>query len=761
MAELSPEMINKLIQDTRKQIGSKESVPVTIGDFNKMLSILEEMTKTLDNWTEDSVDDYIKAVREAIGLDKKNSLIDQLEADKNKEKKEEAATYDKRMSEFTKQLMNELGSIFKTAFSEFYEKSIKSAAKGIADVYNDISTDIRIGISGLKDFVAEGLYKFGGSFRKLLMLDFKGAFLDMFSLVKSSFIALLKVPLKILSGIFWSISKVAGMLYGMAKFVFGFIWNTISVIAKTALKISWYITKFVLKVAYKILSTVASVAFNVIGFITSKLLSPVLFIAGAVALVLIGIYALGAGLRSFFNGESSIFGTIESVFGWIGDTIIDSVKWFFKLNGTFFDIMNEWWLDIWEGETIKINAGIVKFDTGVRTGGGLKDTFNSMFGQTIAFISAWWYGEGQNTFGNGGASKLLKDWFLGEDGKSGFLGTMKDFIFGEGSQSKSFVDLLTEWIEGNEWYHEIKEWIEYSYNIIKDIAESDWFKNTISFVKGVKNINTTKTGYGDMVDNYASGATTALFSIGVATGILDADHFAGADESDMNYNEGKFTGTEALSWSAWTAAVEKLITAKAIGTIRSGGDIDKFIKNISWRNLKGLMPDMFSSRLTQNGGGVALAESLKTDISKLKEPFWFADQLKNIKETEDISNPKYRESHPMMARLEDEYDKIRTAVAFALGGIVTGPTRALIGEAKTPEMVIPLNDRGVNFVHETMSKLQPESSESKDMSNKLEQIINLVKRTGHPTTTASTAPARNTGISMSEMVSKGMLEHRK
>jgi len=36
--------------------------------------------------------------------------------------------------------------------------------------------------------------------------------------------------------------------------------------------------------------------------------------------------------------------------------------------------------------------------------------------------------------------------------------------------------------------------------------------------------------------------------------------------------------------------------------------------------------------------------------------------------------------------------------AFANGGIVTGPTTALIGEAGSPEAVIPLNSRGSDFM---------------------------------------------------------------
>lgn len=42
------------------------------------------------------------------------------------------------------------------------------------------------------------------------------------------------------------------------------------------------------------------------------------------------------------------------------------------------------------------------------------------------------------------------------------------------------------------------------------------------------------------------------------------------------------------------------------------------------------------------------------------------------------------------------------SVAFASGGIVTGPTSALIGEAGSPEAAIPLNDRGAAFMQKTM-----------------------------------------------------------
>ena len=42
------------------------------------------------------------------------------------------------------------------------------------------------------------------------------------------------------------------------------------------------------------------------------------------------------------------------------------------------------------------------------------------------------------------------------------------------------------------------------------------------------------------------------------------------------------------------------------------------------------------------------------------------------------------------------------AIEFAKGGVVTGPTTALIGEAGHSEAVIPLNDRGAKFMQETM-----------------------------------------------------------
>jgi hypothetical protein len=40
--------------------------------------------------------------------------------------------------------------------------------------------------------------------------------------------------------------------------------------------------------------------------------------------------------------------------------------------------------------------------------------------------------------------------------------------------------------------------------------------------------------------------------------------------------------------------------------------------------------------------------------------------------------------------------------AFASGGIVTGPTLGLMGEAGSPEAAIPLNDRGAAFMQKTM-----------------------------------------------------------
>jgi hypothetical protein len=42
------------------------------------------------------------------------------------------------------------------------------------------------------------------------------------------------------------------------------------------------------------------------------------------------------------------------------------------------------------------------------------------------------------------------------------------------------------------------------------------------------------------------------------------------------------------------------------------------------------------------------------------------------------------------------------AIKFAKGGIATGPTNALIGEAGSPEAVIPLNDQGASFMRQAL-----------------------------------------------------------
>jgi hypothetical protein len=47
-----------------------------------------------------------------------------------------------------------------------------------------------------------------------------------------------------------------------------------------------------------------------------------------------------------------------------------------------------------------------------------------------------------------------------------------------------------------------------------------------------------------------------------------------------------------------------------------------------------------------------------------------------------------------------------TAGAFAKGGIVTGPTLGLMGEAGSPEAAIPLNERGAKFMAQTMGLSQ-------------------------------------------------------
>lgn len=799
---MSPEMINKLVQDTHKQIGGNNSAPITIGDFNKMLSILEALAKTLDKWTEDNVDDYVKSVREVIGVGKKNSLIDELDAANKKEKKEEKDTSDKRMSQFAKDLKEQLGSVFKDAAGELYEKTIKSAAEGITELYADISTDIKIAFSGLKDFVVDGLSKFGGSFRKLLTLDFKGAFLDMFSLVKTTFVALLKLPLKILGGIFWSISKIAGVLVGVVKFMFGFIWNSIKIIMTTALKISWYITKFVLKVAYKILSTVASVAFNVIGYMAKTFLGPIMFIAGAIGILLLSIWVIQGGLKKFFaNDSSGAFGSVGSFFSKIGTFIAKEFTALFTKGSVFFNFLNRWWTDIWEGETLKISGpklttdkdgkygiGWGEYDTGGFRSGGLKGEVDKIFGKTIKALYFWWYGtDTQGTFGAGGASAALKKWWLGDDGTGGVLGTIKDSIFGEGSSGLTFVEILKM---------TFNPMFSYILNVMGSVLRVMSRILPIIPIVGAE-LGTKTNDLAGSLNTYADtlgGETKALTAKKVAfafnetlpkTGPLslmriDPNQTQLISINDTNAKNIKIQGLVGkfmeVYWRSEWLRQSRGGKNDNLAEAFINDHASKRGTGVEWLNALGYVGDNteFISALFTNDSvrkAVTARYDNDKDIKNYHNMYGTKSKAYGQESLEDVATSLggngaqfleiYKEYYKKSLNREWNHPKGKSEWAFALGGIVTGPTRALIGEAKTPEMVIPLDDRGINFVHETMSKLEPESSESKWVSSKLEQIINLVKRTGVSHSAPSSVPSQNTGMSMSDMVSKGQLDYRK
>jgi hypothetical protein len=771
MANLSPEEVNKLVRETSKRMNNG-SAAVTMADLKSVLTVFEEFTENFDDWTDTLVADFIKETRKTLGLDKKVTLIDELEKDIKKEKKNEKEENAALMASFYDKVVGSISKVFKDYGQKFYENAIQPIAKTIVDNFTKVKEFFVNGFDNIKTFVKDAFFKFGSVFRKVLIGDIKGVLSDAFSIFKSTLMSVLAFPIKLLTGIFSTVVSIASTLYSIAKFAFTFIYKSLSFIASTALRISGFLLRVVLKVAYKILSTVASVVFNVVGFITKSVLGPLLFIAGTLALVLLGIYVFGKGLKAFFNGENSIFGNIGKAFNWIGTTIMDYVKSFFKINGTFFDIMNSWWMEIWEGQEITLESGI----SGGKSG-GLKDAFGGVFSSIIDAFSTWWYGKDANTFGLGGASKTLKDWFMGENGKTGFLGSMKNFLFGDGSASKSFFDIFTTWISKNEWFQNISKWLSEAWEIVSDISKSDWFKNVISSSKAIANAATTTTGYGETFDSIGTGG----FALGIATGVLDSTKY---DGSTMNVNQGIISEKESATFSMWKDALKHLVDAQFVSTVLSNGDPKKFMDAITLENLKKYLPDYISARLKNDNG--SFIDDIKSDVEILNKYAYnpkaggfdytglFDYRVQQILQQKDVTTNASRS--PFLSLIENDYDMVRDNIQkmsanvkeFATGGIVTGPTRALIGEAKTPEMVIPLNDSGIRFVKEAMDGMSTQSFSNPDgdkkidsVDKKLDMLIDIVKNQPAPVQQTPITPLSNPDASVAELVSRGAFEYYK
>lgn len=777
MAGLTPEEINKLVRETTKKTNGGNAA-VTAGDIKNILNILEQFTKSFKVWTDDLAIEFVKETREVLGLDKKVSLLDELEKNLKKEKKKDKEETAEMMIEFYNKIVDSFTATLSEYGKKLYEDTLQPLAKSIVNNFAKVRDYLVLGFENVKGFFKDNLVKFGTTFRKILNADFRGIIADAFSVVKTAIINVLSLPIKLLKGIFSTLVSVASTLFSIAQFAFTFIYNTLSFIANAAMRISGFLLKVVLKVAYKILSTVASVALNVIGFVTRSVLAPLLFIAGTVALILFAVWVVYGGLKKFFSGDSTgVFGSIGKFFGWVIDGVTDFFKNTFKVGGKFFDFLNDWWVNIWDGE-------LVSFDNPVGDrAGGLKDALLSLLGG----LPEWWYGKGNSTFGAGGVSKQLVNWFLGEDGKSGFLGSIKDFLFGAGSASKGFFDLLGEFISDNEWYKTIVSGISEIKGVIDAISKSDWFKDTIAKGRVIAGIATDDTlNAGEKLIGSAAIAFSA----------------SGSPFGQMVQEAGQTTGPMRVGFTElneYARHLSSLMSAKYLQMILSGDpaakNVDGFIKNnFDIDSLSRYLPARIVSGLKSNGQEAMFDQAFDDPKKRIKLLYKFAfgdykgdigrnglqQGVDDIMKTSNLISPDFikKKGNPSsLMAIENDYQMIKDGISklsqnvkmFAKGGIVTGPTNAIIGEAKTPEMVIPLNESGIKFVHEAIEGMNSpsfstENAEKKidSVESKLDTVIALIKN--QPAPVQQSAPVMalpNNDATIAEMVSRGVFEYAK
>jgi hypothetical protein len=76
----------------------------------------------------------------------------------------------------------------------------------------------------------------------------------------------------------------------------------------------------------------------------------------------------------------------------------------------------------------------------------------------------------------------------------------------------------------------------------------------------------------------------------------------------------------------------------------------------------------------------------------------------------------------------DYVDFLTKIPQFMKGGIVKDPTLAVIGEGGSPELVIPINKEGINFIYSSlMTKFEDDEKEIED-----DEKINIVNMINNP-----------------------------
>lgn len=788
MANLTPEELNKLVRSTTKKMNSGESV--SSADIKNILSIFEKFTENFDYWTKDIVDDFIKESRKVLGLDKNVDLLDQLEKDSKEGKVSDKKQAEETMSKFSKDMTLKIANIFKNFSIDIYENAFKPMAKNIIENFSKITTHIGSGFKNIKVFFTDSIFKFGSIFRNLLVGDITGVISDAFSILKTTLVGILSLSINILKSIFSSVSFMVTTLYNLAKFAFKFIYKSLIFIAKTAFMISSFMIQFVFKVAYKILTTVSTIATNVIGYVASAVLTPLLFVAGSVALLIFSVYLLFNGLKLFFAGGNSPFGTITTVF----NSIITSITSFFTDNAffkPFTNFLNEWWMDIWEGESVKLAIPLVgNIDTGVRTG-GLNLVFGGIVSDILETLSTWWYGKNGDKFGTGGVSKDLKEWWQGADGNGGLIGTIKNSIFGPGSAGLTFMEILKQTF--NPIFSSILRFVGSAVKIIAKIARYLPGINaavSMSELAQLEGFGDNFQGMADKLDLNSAGIQLKKernILLDKKKGANGIDVASITAQIDQNKKQSDFI-TSGEKNNLITMALDRF---KSI-YIANKMDLyeDYFGKNKSFLNLGFVnksevdlknelereMPNILK-QMSDKLGYVGQykpnidLETIETNISALKNlgimgyRSFFGDKkfldsldLLNNKEFSDDYLKNYLKG---MGFYNYSGDKARL---FATGGIVTGPTRAIIGEGEYPEMVIPLNDSGVKFIHEAVEGInQPyigDNSSSTKFENKIDTVISMLKDMPNRSSAPVIVPSGST-TDVAEMVSMGIFEYNK
>lgn len=372
MAQMSPEMVAQL-----RSISASKGSGASIGDSVSVIGRIEVLSKDIQTWNEEQLDEFRKILRNEFGAKGNKKIIDELEIiieDNNKTFKEKIKDLYERIKTGIKDIgLNQLKEFGKTIkgdyllmkdeiknalvnnFKEFYKGVVKGFTETIETAYDSLKEVFTDLYNDLKGFIKDSFIVFGDSFRKLLTLDIKGFLVGIFDYAKKALMFIIKLPFTLLK-------TAVNMLWGITKTVFKIGWFLVNTlfksilwIGKTVLQISWYITKFVLKLLYNIVSTIASVVWSATKFIIGLILEPIKAILGVVVLMGLAVFLLSKTVRDFLMGKIS--GAFSSFFSMIWEYVGKPIENFFtqlftatsELGKTMYRKIGELMEALWEG----------------------------------------------------------------------------------------------------------------------------------------------------------------------------------------------------------------------------------------------------------------------------------------------------------------------------------------------------------------------------------------------------------------------------